>query len=132
MLEVRVDRMEQVGAVILAAMIILGAEVAVLGYAFGGGQTLLVTGLSSALSLVLGSFLVLSPSAGRGRRGALSAIIGGVVTVSAVSLMPREVLKGGAATALAICLMSCLWVVPHMAGLELLSRLLDGLKSRAT
>lgn len=125
-----IDGLERLGAVILAGMIILGLETGVLYSAFGEGQTLLVTAMSSALSLVLGGYLITSPRAGRGRRGVVTALVGGGLTVLVISVLPRDLLKGGAATALAICLMSCLWVVPHMAALELLARGMTRLKNQ--
>lgn len=125
-----IERLELLGAVILAGLMLLAGEIAILLLAFGEGQTALTTSLSAAVSLGLAGYLVMSPAEGRGRRGVLSAVIGAVVTVAVITLLPREMLKGGAAVALAVCLMSCLWVIPHMAALQLLASGLLRLKSR--
>lgn len=125
-----IERLERLGAVILAGLVLLAGEIGILLVAFGEGQTALTTSLSSAVSLGLAAYLVMSPAEGRGRRGVLSAVIGAVVTVTVITLLPREMLKGGAAVALAVCLMSCLWLLPHMAALQLLASGLLHLKRR--
>ena len=124
------DRMEHMGALALAGMILLGSEIAIVLSAFSSEQVQRVILGSSVVSLVLAMFINLKPVERRGKIGSRTAVIGGMLMLGMAGSLP--ILGGPAylAQVVGALFIAALWLLPHMAAQQLMAGGLLVLKSR--
>lgn len=123
-------QIERFGALLLGSILIFGIEAFIVLAAFGEGRSSTVCLWAAGVSLVLAMPINASTKERKGRTGVFSALAGAIVTIAIIMLYPKGQMTDGLALALAICLISSIWLVPHMAGQQLMAGALMRLKER--
>lgn len=123
------ERAERLAALVLASLVLLGLEAAVLWALLGEGRAHFIALASVVLSLVVAGFINASPKGEKGRMGIKSTLIGFAVAVLGMALLPSSRGTAGAAQGLVVCFMACTWLVPQMAAQGVVASLLARLRN---
>lgn len=123
------DRMEHVGALLLAGLLILGAEVAVILWAFDARQVQTVLLGSMVASIGMATTINLQPIDRRGRLGSRVAGFGGALMIGVAAGLPFLGTPAYLAQVVGALFIAAMWLLPQMAAQQLLAGALRRLKA---